>query len=118
MRSRHRLPRSNSGSLSTLRAQMRNALLQELADDFRDFGAVRLQREVTGVEKADLRLGNVAPEGLGAWRQEKRIILAPNGEKRRAMLTEVRLEPRVERHIRGVIEEEIELDLVDAWPCQ
>ena len=36
------------------------ALVQEIADDFRDFGVVRLQREVAGVEGADLCLWNVA----------------------------------------------------------
>ena len=32
------------------------ALVQEIADDFRDFGVVRLQREVAGVEEALLKL--------------------------------------------------------------
>jgi hypothetical protein len=38
---------------------------------------MRLRCEVTGIEKADLRLGNVAPERFGAWRKEERIVLAP-----------------------------------------
>jgi hypothetical protein len=33
-----------------------SALVQEIADDLHDFGAVRLQREAAGLEEADLCL--------------------------------------------------------------
>jgi hypothetical protein len=53
------------------------ALAQEIANGLRDFSVVRLQCEVTGIEEANLCLGNVAPERFGAWRKEERIVLAP-----------------------------------------
>ena len=71
---------------------MRNALLQELADDFRDFGAVRLQREVAGLEEVDLCLRNVALKRFSARREEERIVLAPHRQKRRLVCPEVLLE--------------------------
>jgi len=42
------------------------ALIQEIADDLRDLGAMRLQREAAGVKEADLCLWDVAPERFGA----------------------------------------------------
>jgi hypothetical protein len=50
---------------------------QKIADDSCDFSVVRLQCEVTGIEEANLCLGNVAPERFGARRKEERIVLAP-----------------------------------------
>jgi len=37
---------------------------------------MRFERKVTSIDELDLCIGNVAPEGLGACGQEKRIILA------------------------------------------
>jgi hypothetical protein len=37
------------------------------------------EREVSRVEKVDGRFGNVAFERLGTPRQEKRIVISPNG---------------------------------------
>ena len=68
------------------------ALTQEIADGLRDFGAVRLQREVAGVEEADLCLWNVALKRFGARRKEERIVLAPHRQKRRLVRPEVVLE--------------------------
>ena len=68
------------------------AFVQEIADDLRDFGAVRLQREVAGVEEANLCLRNVALKRLGARRKEEWIVLAPDRQKRRLVRAEVVLE--------------------------
>ena len=94
------------------------ARVQEIADDVRDFCGVRLQREVTGVEEADRCLWNVAPERFGTRRKEERIVLAPHRQQRRPMLAEVFVKPRVHRHVAGVVEEQIELDLVRARSCK
>jgi hypothetical protein len=37
---------------------------------------VRLEGEVAGVEEAHVGAWNVTLERLGAWRQEKRVVLA------------------------------------------
>ena len=85
---------------------------EKIADCLRDLGSMRLQREMTGVEKADLRLGNVAPEPLGAWRKEERIVLAPHRQKRRLVRAEVVLERGVQCDVALVVAEEVELDFI------
>jgi hypothetical protein len=65
---------------------------EKIADDSRDFSVVRLQCEVTGIEEADLRIGNVAPERFGARRKEERVVLAPRRQKRWLVRPEVLLE--------------------------
>src|SRR5262249_34972297 len=74
------------------------------------------QREVPRIEEADDRTRNIALERLGARRQEERVVLAPRREQRRPVLAEVVLELGIQREIAGVIEEEVELDLVVAGP--
>jgi DNA-binding CsgD family transcriptional regulator len=91
---------------------------QELADGGRDLPGVGLQGEVAGVEKADVRARDVTLEGFGASRQEERVVLAPHREERRPAGAEVLLPRRVERHIAGVVEEQVELDLIVAGAAQ
>ena len=69
-----------------------HALVHEIADDLRDLGAVRLQREVAGVEEVDLCIWNVALERFGARRKEERIVLAPHRQERRLVGAEIALE--------------------------
>ena len=54
---------------------------QEVADGGRDLRSMGLQREVAGVEEAHDRVGDVALEGLGAGRQEERIVLSPHRQE-------------------------------------
>jgi hypothetical protein len=70
---------------------------------------VGLQREVPGVEDMDLRTGKVALEGLGAGREEERIVLAPHRQKLRLVLAEVGLELRVQGDVALVVAEQVEL---------
>src|SRR5262245_24787678 len=90
----------------------------EVTDRRRDLSRMRFQREVARLEEADHGTWNVALERLGARRQEKRIVLAPHREERRPSRAEVFLELRVQRDIAGVVEEEVELDLVVAGPSE
>lgn len=53
-------------------------LVQKRANDRHDFLAVCFQRKVAGIVKTDVGLRDVAAPGLGAGRQEKRIVLSPN----------------------------------------
>src|SRR5215468_4647419 len=55
---------------------------QEVANRRRDVIRMSLQREVARIEEMNLRTGNVAFEGLGTCRQEKRIVLAPHRQER------------------------------------
>src|SRR5215467_13337446 len=91
---------------------------EEAADRRRDLRGMRLQREVTRVEKTHDSTRNIALERLGAGREEERVVLAPYRQQRRPVRAEVFLERRVQRDIAGVIEEQVELDLVVAGPSE
>ena len=80
-----------------LSAAVASSGIEELADGGRDFVDMCLQREVAGIEESDHRVRNIAFERFGAGRQEERIVLAPDRQERRPMLTEVVLERRIER---------------------
>src|SRR5690242_15526000 len=82
---------------------------QEVADDGGDLGSLAFEREMPGIEQVDFGLGIVTPEGLGAGGQEERIVLAPDGEKRRSPAAEVLLEFGIERDIALVVAEQVEL---------
>src|SRR5215469_5878063 len=89
-------------------------LSEKLADRGGDLLGVGLQGEVTGIDEADVGVGDVALEGLGPGRQEKRVVPAPHREQRRPAGAEVLLECRVERDIARVVEEQVELDFIGA----
>src|SRR5215510_5832483 len=91
---------------------------QKVSDRRRDFGCMGLECEMAGVEEPYLSVAVVALERLRARRQEERVVLAPHRKQRRPMRAEVFVELRVERHIAGVIEEQVELDLVVAGPSE
>ena len=67
-----------------------------------------LQCEMSGVQRVDFRIRQVAPAGLGAGRQEVRIVPAPGCQERRS----------VARHVAAIVEDEVELDLVGAGSRQ
>lgn len=62
---------------------------KEAADRIRNVAGVGLQREMSGIEEAHARFGDIAFERFGARGQEKRIVLA-----------EVRLEDRMAGEVR------------------
>src|SRR3989475_11655260 len=75
---------------------------------------MRLQGEVAGVEEADDRAGDVAPERLRTGRQEEGIVLAPYSQERQPVRAEVILESRVQCHVALVVAEQVQLDLIGA----
>ena len=90
----------------------------EVADRRRDLLDMRFQREMAGVEEADERAGNVAPEGFGAGRQEERIVLAPDGQEGWLVRSEVILEGRVQRDVALIVAEQVQLHFVRAGSRQ
>ena len=64
----------------------------------------------------ELGLRQVAPVGLGAGGQEERVVAPPDRQQRRPLRPEVVLKLRVERHVRAVIEDQVELDLLGPGP--
>src|SRR5262245_28431959 len=78
---------------------------EELCHGRSDLVWMRRQCEVACVEERDLRRWNIALECLGTSRQEERIVLAPYGQQRRMMCSEVLLEGWVEGGVACVVEQ-------------
>src|SRR6185312_6829510 len=91
---------------------------QEIAYRCRDLGCVGLEREMAGINEAHDCLGDVAFESFRTCRQEKWVVLAPDGEERRLMSAEVLLEGRIQGNVALVVAEQIELHLVSAGAPQ
>src|SRR5215471_600146 len=91
---------------------------EEVENNAGDFRGVCFEREVPGVEQMHFRLRIVPTERLGTLRKEERIVLAPNSEQRRTVGAEIRLELRVQRDVAGVVEKQVELNLIIAWASQ
>ena len=79
---------------------------------------MRFQREVTGVVEVYFGVWVIALERLGPGRQKERIVLAPDREQRRPFCAEVLLELWVEGDVAGIVQEQVELDLIIAGPGQ
>src|SRR5262245_55306483 len=88
--------------------------VEEVADRTGDFGGMGLQGEVTGVEEAHLGRRDVTLERFRAWRKEERVVLAPDREQARRVLTEVFLERGVKRDVALVVAEQVQLDFIGA----
>ncbi len=76
---------------------LRKRASQEIEHQRSDLGSVRLQRKVAGIDEMDLGIGNVGPKGECTCRHEMGMLPAPCRQQRWPMLTEVRLEDRIER---------------------
>jgi hypothetical protein len=73
---------------------------------------------VTAVDEPDVGVGEVTLEGFGPGGQEEWIILVSYREQRGPAGAEVLLERRVAGHVAGVVEEQVELDLIGAGARQ
>jgi hypothetical protein len=85
---------------------------QEVADGGGDLGRVRLEGEVAGVEEPDVGARDVALEGFGSGRKEEGVIAAPDGKQRRLAGPEVLLEVGIVLNVAGIVQEQVQLDLV------
>src|SRR6185312_1357895 len=91
---------------------------QEIADVTSDFRAVRLEREVAGVQQMHFGIGNIFLVGQRTRRDEGRIILAPYRQQRWLMLTKILVEGRVGGDVVAVVVDQVKLDFVRARSCQ
>src|SRR5262245_33491136 len=98
--------------IAVLQMRVADSASEEVSDGCRDLSGMCFQREVSGIEEADDRIGNVALELFRTRRQEERIVLAPYREERRLAGAEVILEGRVERDVTLVVAEQVQLDLI------
>ena len=92
--------------------------VEEFANDGSNLGAVRLQRKMAGVKKADVGPWDVALERFGSGGQEKRVVFAPHRQKPRLVISELGVEYGVKADIAGIVEQQIELHLVCSRACQ
>jgi len=92
----------------------RHGAPKKVPDRVGDVGGVGLERKMAGVEEMHFGVRIVALERLGAGRQKERIVLAPHREQRRLTLGKISLELGIEGDVAGIVEEEIELDLIVA----
>jgi hypothetical protein len=72
---------------------------------------VGFEGEVACVQKLHGGVGVIARRGFRAWRDEERVVLAPDREQRRLRFAEVLLEGRVEFYVVSVVEKEIQLNV-------
>jgi len=90
----------------------------EITNGRGNFRAMRLKREVTRIQEANVRTRNIAPVGFGPWGQEEWIVAPPDREQRRLTITEVGLEFGIEFDVTGIVEQQVELRFVRSWACQ
>src|SRR5215510_9914488 len=83
-----------------------------------NFDHVSLGGKVSRIEELNRSVREVFPKCLCAWRDEEGVVLAPDGEEGWVRLAEVLVKPRIQLHIRGVVEEQIQLDLFVARPLE
>src|SRR3954452_16658226 len=83
--------------------------VEEAADERRHLVQLVLQREMAGVEQVQVGVRKVAPEGMRTRCREDRVVGAPDDQRRRTPLAEIRLHRRIEQQVGAIIVEEIEL---------
>ena len=76
------------------------------------------QQKVATVDQVQFRFGQVAQERLRSRHDEEGIVLPPHDERARLVLAEVFVPRVVERHVRGVVVKEVELNGVIAGSVQ
>src|SRR5258708_32327840 len=76
-----------------------------------NFYTVRLRREMSSVKQLNRRARYVLLESFSSRGNKKGIVLAPNRKQRWFRLAEIFLEFRIELYVRGIVQEQIELNL-------
>src|SRR3984893_10791267 len=66
------------------------------------------------VEELHRGLGNIALECLRTCREEERIILSPNRQERRLILSEILLKLWIKRDVAGVVLKKVQLKFIRA----
>ena len=76
---------------------------------------VAFKCEVSAGYEMDFGIGQVALEGFGTFRDERRVVLSPDSQQWGLIGTEVFLKLRVEGNVRAIVENEVILHLGAAW---
>ena len=89
--------------------------MKEVNDQFGNLRVVALQSKMAAGHEMYLSIGQVALEGIGSGRDERRIVLSPYSKQGRLMITEILLELWIECNIRAIVQNEVVLHLGTAW---
>src|SRR5690242_15889829 len=90
----------------------RQLAIEEIANGSSDLLDMRLQCKVSCIVKMHFGIGVIPLKSFGARRQEERVVLSPDGQKRWQLRAEVFLKFGIQGYVVAVIQEQIELDLV------
>jgi hypothetical protein len=85
---------------------------QKVANASADLGGMRFKRKVPRVQQVNLRFRHIAAVREGSSGHERRIVLAPDGQKWRLLRPEVLLELRISGDIGSIVEDQVQLNLL------
>jgi hypothetical protein len=87
-------------------------------DMLSDHLSIFLQSKVPAIEQVQFKSLEIALKGIGSLWAEKRIIFAPDHERRRLMLAKVGMPFRIEPQVRWIVVQQFQLDEIIAWTIQ
>src|SRR5262249_5269653 len=91
---------------------------EEIPDQRNHLIGLVLKRKMAGVDEMKLGVRKIALIRKGTIGRENLIVFAPDDERRRPMVPEIRLHLRVKRNVAAVIVEEVQLNFDIAWPVE
>ena len=89
--------------------------MKEINHQFGNLRVMAFKCEMSAGYEMDFGIGQVALEGFGTFRDERRVVLSPDSQQRWLVGTEVFLKLRVEGNVRAIVENEVILHLGVAW---
>ena len=89
--------------------------MKEGNHQFGNLRVVAFESKVSAGNEMDFGIGQVALEGFGTFRDERRVVLSPDSQQWGLVGTEVLLELRVKGNVRAIVEYEVVLHLGAAW---
>ena len=88
--------------------------MKEINHQFGNLRVMAFKCEMSAGDEMDFGFGQVALEGFGTFRDERRVVLSPDSQQWRLVGTEVLLKLRVEGNVRAIVEYEVVLHLCAA----
>src|SRR6185312_13895540 len=85
--------------------RLARVLSQEFTHEAGDLVPVLLQGEVAGVEQVKFQVVEIPLVGMGPFGRENLVVLAPDDQRRRLVLAEIRLPLRIQGRVAAVAEE-------------
>ena len=89
--------------------------MKEINHQFGNLRVMAFEGEMSAGYEMDFGIGQVALEGFGTFRDERRVVLSPDSQQWGLIGTEVLLKLRVEGNVRAIVENEVILHLGAAW---